>query len=365
MTKILVIEDAKDLREDMLEMLTIEGYQAVGAENGVLGLAMTRTHKPDLIICDVMMPELDGYGVLEAVRKDKDIATTPFIFLTSRTERVNIRHGMVLGADDYLTKPFLVAELLEAIRSQLRKRAELNEIVNLRLSELRENITTALPHELRTPLNTILGFSDMLISEAQRLKPDQVVDWASHINTAANRLYRMTENYLAYARISIASDSHEARESYLRERTSGIAMLAEAQMMRVADRHKRAQDYVLDVDDADELHFGYSDLQKVLEELFDNAFKFSAKGTSVQVIGHVVAGVYRLDVLDRGRGISPEQAQNIGAYMQFERWFYEQQGVGLGLAIVAQLVKLHDGEFKVEPRHDSDGTRATLWLKVG
>jgi len=365
MTTILVVEDAKDLREDMLEMLTLEGFGVFGAENGLVGLEMARLHHPDIIICDVMMPELDGYGLLEALRKTPETATIPFVFLTSRTERVNVRHGMVLGADDYLTKPFLVGELLEAIRSQLKKRSDLNEVVNKRLSELRENITTALPHELRTPLNTIIGFSDMLISEAQRLKPDQVVDWATHINTAGHRLYRMTENFLAYARITIATDSAEMRATYQEERVIGSASMIEAQAMRVASRYKRDDDYIMTVEDADELHISYSDMQKVLEELLDNAFKFSDAGTKIEIIGRVENNGYTVQISDNGRGISPERAKSIGAYMQFERWFYEQQGMGLGLAIVTQLMNLYEGTFSVKPQQGKSGTVVSIWVKVG
>lgn len=364
MTKILIVEDAKDLRDDMIEMLSLEGFEVVEAENGAVGVEKARTEHPDLIICDVMMPELDGYEVLETLRKDPQTAMIPFIFLTSRTERVNVRHGMVLGADDYLTKPFLVVELLSTIQSQLKKREELNEIANKRLQELRENITTALPHEFRTPLNTVIGFSEMLISEAQRLKPDQIVDWATHINVAGHRLYRMTENYLSYARISIANDSPEMRQTYREERMIGIEAVIDAQMMRVSHRYKRDSEGICDVEEIEDLHFGFVDFQKVLEELLDNAFKFSPAGTKVIVKGRVVGEEYLLEVIDSGRGITPEHAQNIGAYMQFERWFYEQQGMGLGLAVVSQLVGLYDGRFKIESG-ESGGTKASLWLKMG
>jgi CheY-like chemotaxis protein len=93
MKKILVVEDAHSLRKDILEMLGFEGFEAIGAENGLVGVQKAREHLPDLIICDIMMPELDGYGVLEELRKDPVTATIPFIFLTARTDRMDMRRG--------------------------------------------------------------------------------------------------------------------------------------------------------------------------------------------------------------------------------------------------------------------------------
>src|SRR5690349_18566274 len=110
-TKVLVIEDSADLRDDLIEMLTLDGYETKGAENGRVGVQVAQQIMPDLIVCDIMMPEMDGYDVLMALRRDPETAGIPFIFLTARTEHIDRRQGMVLGADDYLTKPFDVQEL--------------------------------------------------------------------------------------------------------------------------------------------------------------------------------------------------------------------------------------------------------------
>jgi K+-sensing histidine kinase KdpD len=364
MVKILVIEDAKDLRDDIIEMLVLEGFESVGAENGIHALSLLETERPNLIICDVMMPEMDGYEVLEHVRNTPDIAATPFIFLTSKTERANVRHGMILGADDYLTKPFLVTELLETIKSQLKKHGGLNDIVNKRLNELRENITTALPHELRTPLNTIIGFSDMILNEAKQVPVEQVLEWTQHISTSAHRLYRMVENYIAYARISIAFDSPDQLLLYQAERLMGIETIVQSQASRLSQRYKREKDIIAQVETADFIQVSYSDMLKILEELLDNALKFSEPDTPINIQGDIVDQCYRLTISDKGRGITPDQTQKIGAYMQFDRWFYEQQGMGLGLAIVDRLVKIYEGKFSIESIADG-GTQATVMLPLG
>lgn len=120
MPKILVIEDEPQMRKNVLTILEMEGFEALGAENGRIGLEMIRAHRPHLILCDVMMPELDGYGVLKALRAEPAIAEIPFLFLTAKGERADFRAGMNLGADDYLTKPVVVDDLLNALRVRLK-----------------------------------------------------------------------------------------------------------------------------------------------------------------------------------------------------------------------------------------------------
>jgi CheY-like chemotaxis protein len=122
MTKtILVIDDNNDLRENTAEILELAGYKTLTAENGKRGVEVATKEKPDVIVCDIMMPELDGYGVLHLLRKNQDTQNIPFIFLTAKTERSDFRKGMEMGADDYVTKPFEDIELLNAIEVRLKK----------------------------------------------------------------------------------------------------------------------------------------------------------------------------------------------------------------------------------------------------
>lgn len=124
MHKILIIEDEPDMRRNLLTILRLEGFTGIGAENGRVGLECARRERPALILCDIMMPELDGHGVLAALRVDPALAVIPFIFLTAKGERPDIRAGMNLGADDYLTKPVAKADLLQAIRARLKRQTE-------------------------------------------------------------------------------------------------------------------------------------------------------------------------------------------------------------------------------------------------
>ena len=121
MKKILVIEDEPEMRRNITTLLRFYDYEAIAAENGRVGVEAARREIPDLILCDVMMPELDGYGVLQALQTERALARIPFIFLTAKGEKDDLRSGMNLGADDYLTKPVANADLVKAIEARLRR----------------------------------------------------------------------------------------------------------------------------------------------------------------------------------------------------------------------------------------------------
>lgn len=134
--QILIIEDNDDIRESTAEILELANYEVLQASNGRIGVELAGTHLPDLILCDIMMPELDGYGVLYLLNKNEKTAATPFIFLTAKAERLDMRKGMEMGADDYLTKPFDDVELMNAIESRLSKKEKQQHFYSQSLEKL-------------------------------------------------------------------------------------------------------------------------------------------------------------------------------------------------------------------------------------
>ncbi|MDB6072056.1 MAG: two component transcriptional regulator, LuxR family [Verrucomicrobiales bacterium] len=125
--KILIIEDQAPMRRNVALMLELEGYLTCTAENGLIGVDTARRERPDLILCDVMMPEMDGYAVVQTLRDDPAFANTPFIFLTAKSDRGDVRIGMNFGADDYLTKPVMREDLLIAVGTRLARAQVLQE----------------------------------------------------------------------------------------------------------------------------------------------------------------------------------------------------------------------------------------------
>jgi CRP-like cAMP-binding protein len=142
-TKILIIEDNNDIRESTTEILELAGYEVIQASHGKTGVELAQQHTPHIILCDIMMPELDGYGVLYLLSKNPDTASIPFIFLTAKAERVDFRKGMEMGADDYLTKPYDDIELLNAIESRLQKKEKQQAIFSQQLQNIEDLATAA------------------------------------------------------------------------------------------------------------------------------------------------------------------------------------------------------------------------------
>src|SRR5207247_392664 len=157
MKKILVIDDEEWLREMVQLALSQQGYEVVEAPNGATGVEVARKQLPDLILCDVNMDKMDGYLTLSSLRNEPATASIPFILMTGLADHAGMRHGMELGADDYLPKPFAIDALYAAVEARLKKVQTVRQEAEKKLADLRDNISMMLPHELRTPLNGILG----------------------------------------------------------------------------------------------------------------------------------------------------------------------------------------------------------------
>lgn len=346
MKKILVIEDDHAIRESLLELLEVEGFSVVGAENGRVGVELAQQHLPDLILCDVTMPQLDGYAVLATLRQQTATAAIPFIFLTARGAKTDFRQGMALGADDFLAKPCSVNELLTAIDSRFKKQAALMQQSQQQLDSLRSSIALSLPHELRTPLNGILGLSEVIIDDYANIERQEMLELAQGIHSAAERLYRLIQNFLLYSELEITARDRDRLSLLRSEETHFPAVLITNVATAIAQQEGRETDLHLDLQNT-KIQISDLKFKKVLEELVGNAFKFSMVGTPVQLSTAIVKDKLTLTIVDRGRGMTAEQLTSLGAYMQFDRHFYEQQGSGLGFAIARRLVELHGGAVTI------------------
>ncbi|GAB4354978.1 MAG: hybrid sensor histidine kinase/response regulator [Cyanophyceae cyanobacterium] len=365
MTTILVIEDAPDVREIIVDILEAEQFEVLDAPNGQVGIDLAIAHRPDLILCDVMMPEVDGYGVLSTLRDRAELATVPFIFLTAKATKADRRQGMELGADDFLTKPFTRTELLGAIATRLQKQAAITQRAEQKLDELRSSIALSLPHELRTPLNGIIATSQLLKDMWEELDPADLMELLDDIHTSGHRLYRLIQNFLLYAELELIARDGERRSALQRLTVEGpeeVIAQAIATHMQQQRQSDREGDVELLLEPGWRVQISDSALAKVATELLDNALKFSTVGQPVQVIGRALGDRYGLIVCDHGRGMTPDQIENVGAYQQFDRRLYEQQGSGLGLSIVQQMMKLHGGTLAIESV-PGEWTRVTVTLR--
>jgi signal transduction histidine kinase len=360
--KILIIEDEEPIRENILELLEAEKFIALGATNGKAGIKLALEQIPDLILCDVMMPEIDGYGVLKALRSEPITATIPVIFLTAKADKTDVRLGMELGADDYITKPCTPQELLKAIEIRLERQKTISSISQQKLDEMRNNISMSLPHELRTPLNAILGFSELIISEYEVLERSDILEMVGQIQVSGQRLYRLIQNFLLYAELEMAATNPELLLEMQNDELNGVKSLLAEKARQQAKQANRRADLQLNLQEA-LVKIDMMKLTKILEELLDNAFKFSVEGTPVCVNTEVKNNFFILSVKDEGRGMSPDRISQLEAYMQFDRKIYQQAGLGLGLAIIKRIAELHGGELKIESSPDR-GTIARVFLPM-
>ncbi|MDQ1265687.1 MAG: hypothetical protein QG635_838 [Bacteroidota bacterium] len=362
MKKILVVDDADFILESTSTLLRFEGYDVYTASNGIEGVEAANNNKPDLILCDISMPGLDGYEVLDRIRSSQVLATTPFIFLTAFTEKANMRAGMERGADDFLVKPYTRDELIAAIDAQWNKHSIIQKHVQEQVEQVGRNITYALPHEFRTVLNQVVGSARYLKNSAQDIKPDDITEVSGDIIESAQRLLKVTENFLTYVRIESFASNPTLKAQLKNYRTDEPSALISDIIFVSSDRHERKGDLIFDdVINTITVEISSESLHKIFEELIDNAFKFSEKGSKIVIKSWLNDTWIYFSITDKGRGMTNAQISNVGAYVQFERSMYEQQGVGLGLVIAKRLVELHDGTFNIQSSEGA-GTEITFCL---
>ncbi len=361
-TRIQVIEDERNIRENIQELLEAKGYLVRTSGNGKQGVLDAIDFKPHLIVCDVMMPKMDGYKVLEYIRKTSVIQNTPFIFLTARVDKSDLRYGMDLGADDYLTKPFTFKELLKAIECRLKRKEKIiGEYAKVK-HDLDTTVFATYYHEFNTPLHGILGGLNLMLNARDSFNEQQVQELLTSILKSGLRLNHSLANLMLFEELRRAEVYPELLSMF----SEGVAkntwvqkVKAELQTM-AKEIYNRAGDVVIDLEVA-EVKLSGEYLQRIILELVDNALKFSKRGDKVYVKGTVNEDDYYLEVKDNGRGFELTSLDDIAPFKQFNRKRFEQQGLGIGLYLVKQLAELNKGDLKIMTS-EGEGTLAVVHL---
>jgi CheY-like chemotaxis protein/anti-sigma regulatory factor (Ser/Thr protein kinase) len=347
MEKILVIEDELTIRENLQEILELKGFEVVVAADGRSGIQLAQQEIPNLILCDIMMPEIDGYGVLQRLRQERVTQMIPVIFLTAKADRVYMRQGMEQGADDYLTKPFTVDEVLKAVAMQLVKQMAIAQQTQMKLNRLCNEIVFALPRELMVPLNDILGMTQFLIEEQDDIEPLESVEIAKMIQDASKSLHRIAQNFLIYVSLESVYRDPEQVKVFRQTRSRSLTQDVIIEVaLQVAQDVGRSDDLQIEVREGI-VRVSEFDLRKVVQEIVSNAFKFSKHGTPVRIVGCATEHSFDLVIANTGRGMTDQQIAEIDALKQFERRSLEQRGCGLGLAIAKRTVELYGGKFTI------------------
>jgi two-component system, sensor histidine kinase and response regulator len=362
--RILVIEDEQNIRENIQELLEAKGYLVRVASNGKQGVLEAIDFRPNLIVCDVMMPKMDGYKVLEYVRKTSIVQNTPFIFLTARVDKTDIRQGMDLGADDYLTKPFTYKELLKAIETRLKRQQKvIGEYAKVK-HELDTTVFATYYHEFNTPLHGILGGMNLLLNARDSFSETQIQELLGSILKSGLRLNHSLANLMLFEEIKRA----EVYTELLTMFTNGYSKKTWVQKVRTEllsmakEIYNRVPDMVINLEPV-EIKINQEYIQRLMLELVDNALKFSKSGQKVQVIGRQQNGSYIIDVIDSGRGFRLDSLDDIGPFKQYNRKKFEQQGLGIGLYLVKRLAEFNEGQVKIASM-EGEGTQVTVELTL-
>jgi two-component system, sensor histidine kinase and response regulator len=347
--KILVIEDEQNVRLNIIEILNSGGFDALNADNGLTGIQLAREKTPDLIVCDVKMPDFDGYQVLTKLRQDPLTATIPFIFLTAKADKANVRQGMNLGADDYITKPFRRVELLDTITARLKKHGALVQIQN-KVRELQElttqksDLVSTITHDLRAPLATI-----KVALQLMETIPENRQQYIEIASAACDQGNTLIQNLLSLYQL-------ETNEPLLTLEPLDLpTSLRQITEMFAVHTQDHRQTFRLDISNA--LPVLISDLvslQRIFTELLNNACKYTPHEGEIilrvreffhpdwqQTVVFTVANQAEIPATDL-----PHIFDKFYRVARGDRW--QQVGTGLGLTLVKKLVEQLKGTICVE-----------------
>jgi two-component system sensor histidine kinase/response regulator len=349
MHRILIIEDDDATRRMTAKALRFEGFEVLEAANGKLGVATAVSSVPDLIVCDIMMPDMDGFGVLQALRDNPPTALTPFIFVTAMVASRDLRNGMEAGADDYLTKPYKMDALLGSVRRRLEKRSRQIEEGARRAEEMSLAVAASIPQETMEALDRISAITTLMALKCSAQDP-QILAMHQAVAGESIRLRRMMRRLHIYSQLP---QLYANRFALIR---NGSVLATGAVLERVARgvcrSWKREEDLVI-LSQPAHLPLGEEYFELIVEELVDNACKFSAPGAPVEVKGQGQRELWSLTVSNRGTGMSCDQIARIGAFKQFWSGNEKPRGLGLGLALTQGVARLHGAEFAIESGADA------------
>jgi len=354
---ILVVDDNHHLRMLLDKILSGAGYSVLLAGNGKEALAQLDEVTPDLILSDIVMPEMDGYEFYNAVRANPLVELVPFVFLTAKDAQQEIIFGKSLGVEDYLTKPFNVDELLVIIEAKLQRAKRVQEAAREELQALKDHTVKILNHELRTPLAVIKGYVDLAVKMGDELDPATMAEYLGDVSEGVGRLWTLIEDLLRL--IEINSGMVAAEYMRRRERVEDLPAIIN-EVVRAYNPQAEEAGVKLRLQMPQSLSAVEGDrilLADALSRLLDNAIKFSKSGGKVQVQAAKTNQQVMIAITNHGRVIPLEEQPFVfDVFHQVDRTHYEQQGAGVGLPIAKALIEMHGGRIEVENQDERDCT---------
>lgn len=365
MSRILVMEDEPNLRKNILDFLTLEGFEVLEASDGQIGVECARTHKPDLIVSDIAMPNMDGYKALLELRKDEQSANIPIIFLSAMSDRSFVRHGMELGADDYLTKPFSYSELLAAIQSRLNRQVIQETSAAKQLDSIKKRLARVVSHEMRTPVASILMVQNLLSAQLDSLETHEIRDILESLQMGSYRIYHLAEQLSLMTQLDTNTLSQKVVGEFGFPTPTWTVLIAAVNLARrFAYRNPAGGVQVDEGDKASLVVCNTPSLTHAIAEIIANALDYSPSGRDVKVSQWMCDARVYISITDCGAGMTEDQIKHaLLEFEQIDRDRNEQQGLGLGLYVARRIVEAHRGQLEVASKPGS-GTQITICLPL-
>lgn len=354
MSKVLIIDDNRHIRMQINLVLKLEGFETIEADNGVTGMEMAKEHCPDLIVCDIVMPELDGYAVLEQLREHGPTSDIPFLFLSAKADRSDVREGMNLGADDYLVKPFTANELVQAISARLNRykttrREMARKIESLaQASATKDKFMSIISHDLKSAFSGVMGLSEMLAGRLDDLSFDRLQEISVLMKEAVQSTYNLLESFVEWSRLQANGMQPTIGNINIGEITLNIMM----QHSATAAHKNIALSCAIPPDT--HIMADANMAQVILRNLVSNALKFTQPGGKVEIRAEDRGETIELSVRDTGVGISEEDIrkllhpETVAGLHNSKPGTMGEKGTGLGIVFCRELLQKQGSTLHIQ-----------------
>ncbi|MCB0317255.1 MAG: response regulator [Bdellovibrionales bacterium] len=360
---ILVVDDNPLITNVLNSLFKAENYRVYTSTNGKEALDVLDKKNVDVIVCDVMMPQMGGYELHERIRKNPEFSHIPFVFLTALSEEDEIYSGKSSGADDYVVKPFDPKALIAMIKGKVNRSKNLKNLSDERYESYRKRVIHTLSHEFRTPLVAINTGTELLLEQNNGVVDDKIRNLLEAIQRGGMRLERLVNDFMLLQQIEagIAKRVFDSRakvipvDSIAEHVFEWIEQETLERGFKVKSNFRSSGINV----------FVYAEqIEDILRRLVHNAVKFSFDRKAIEFCTYRLDQEVALEIRDRGIGLDAERVKEaIDVFGQIDRDKLEQQGGGLGLAIAGRYANINSGRLEFENREDG-GAAVSLVLPI-